>query len=115
MIQFLSLLYQAATEYSVQLIAAGFTQDKIDQINILQSELTTADYNQELSKKRRPLLTQQRIEKLNECYEFMQNVSKAGKIIYSADFAKYEQYLLPYERTQKTDESAETSEEEPVV
>jgi len=101
MMQFLGILSKTADEYKNELIAAGFSQEKIDQINTLQTELTNADYEQELSKKKRPVLTQNRIENFNECYSYMQKVSKAGKIIFASDRAKYEQYLLPNERAIK--------------
>lgn len=106
MIQLFGILSKTAAEYKNELIAAGFSQEKIDQINVLQSELTNADYEQELSKRKRPAMTQERINNMNECYSFMQRVSKAGKIIFGADKAKYDQYLLPNERpTKKEDEN----------
>ena len=114
MIQFLGILSKTAGEYSAQLTAAGFTQEKIDQISTLQTGLTNADYEQELSKKKRPLVTQERIRSLNECYEFLQKVSKAGKLIFAADYAKYQQYLLPIERQSKAKEDETAPEGEPV-
>ncbi|MGD8782704.1 MAG: hypothetical protein PVH88_27585 [Ignavibacteria bacterium] len=109
MIRFLGVLYQTAEEYKTELTAAGFGEEKIEQIKTLQSELTSADYEQEMSKKKRPVVTQERVETMNECYAFMQKVSKAGKIIFVSDHAKYEQYLLPNERSAKKEE--ETTEE----
>jgi len=107
MIQFFGVLHKTAIEFSAQLIAAGFGQEKIDKIESLQTELIDADYKQEMSKKKRPVITQERIEKLNECYSIMQKVSKAGKIIFANNHAKYDQYLLPIERvTKKPEEPA---------
>jgi hypothetical protein len=99
MIQFLGILDKTARQYSQNLIDAGFSQEKINKIKTLQIELTDADYDQEMSKKKRPTLTQERITTLNECYEFMKKVSKAGKIIFSNNFVKYNQYMLPHEET----------------
>lgn len=104
MIQFLGLLNKTATQFKTELIAAGFSQDKIDRIAILQTELINADYEQEMSKKKRPAVTQERIEKLNDCYQWMQKVSKAGKIIFVKNHAKFDQYLLPVERSEKKPE-----------
>lgn len=104
MIQFLGVLHKTATEFSAELIAAGFSQEKIDKIELLQKELINADYEQELSKKKRPAVTQERIEKLNECYQLMQKVSKAGKIIFANNRAKFDQYLMPNEKVVKKPE-----------
>ncbi|MHB8904612.1 MAG: hypothetical protein ACYC6D_00625 [Melioribacteraceae bacterium] len=104
MIQFLGVLHKTAVEFKTELIAAGFSQEKIDKIAALLTELINADYEQEMSKKKRPAITQERIEKLNECYSIMQKVSKAGKIIFANNRAKYDQYLLPIERIVKKPE-----------
>ena len=104
MVQFLGVLSKTALTYKDQLIEAGFTQEKIDQIAVLQSDLTQADYNQEIAKKGRPALTQERITNLNHCYGYMQKVSKAGKIIFDDDFVKYNQYLLPNDSAAKKEE-----------
>ncbi len=101
MIQFFGVLHKTSIEFSADLIAAGFNQEKIDKIASLQTDLTNADYEQEMSKKKRPAVTQERIEKLNECYQLMQKVSKAGKIIFVNNRAKFDQYLLPNERVVK--------------
>ncbi len=107
MIQFLGVLHKTSIEFSAELIAAGFSQEKIDKIASLQSELINADYEQELSKKKRPAVTQERIEKLNESFQLMQKVSKAGKIIFANNRAKFDQYLMPNERVvKKPDEPA---------
>ena len=107
MIQFLGMLQKTAAEFSIDLIAAGFNQEKIDKIALLQTDLINADYEQEMSKKKRPAVTQERIEKLNECFQFMQKVSKAGKIIFANNRAKFDQYLMPNERiVKKPDEPA---------
>lgn len=107
MIQFYGILGKTAAQYSAKLIAAGFSQEDIDKITTLHTELTNADYEQEISKKKRPAATQERIEMLNECYEYMKKVSRAGKIIFANDYVKYNQYLLPDESSSKKEEPAE--------
>jgi hypothetical protein len=109
MIRFLGVLNKTAIEHSAKLIEAGFSQEKIDKIAALKEQLTTADYDQEMAKKKRASVTQERINALNECYEILQRVSKAGKIIFANDRAKYEQYLFPIERqTKKVEEVPQT-------
>jgi hypothetical protein len=63
-----------------------------------------ADNNQEIHKKKRTFFTQNRITILNECYTILQQVCKAGKIIFTSDYAKYNQYLLPSEKPEKKEE-----------
>ena len=75
----------------------------------MRAELTEADYNQEMAKKGRPAVTQERINNLNDCYSYMQKVSKAAKIIFADNHAKYNQYLLPNERPEKKEETSETT------
>jgi hypothetical protein len=105
MIQFLGVLNKTTIEHSAKLIEAGFSQEKIDKIAALKEQLTSADYDQEMAKKKRASVTQERINTLNECYEILQRVSKAGKIIFANDRAKYDQYLLPNERATKKEET----------
>lgn len=104
MIQFLMLVYNAASQFKTQLIESGFKESDLEKIKTLQTELSNADLEQEKLKKKRPELTQDRINILNECYKYMQNVSRVGKIIYAGNYAKYNQYLLPNERTEEKKE-----------
>jgi len=101
MIKFLGVLYKTTLKYKTQLLNAGFPEEKVERIQELQNELEEADYNQEIDKKGRPLLTQDRINILNECYGYMQKVSKAAKIIFADNYAKFNQYLLPSESSEK--------------
>jgi hypothetical protein len=104
MIRLLGIIDKTALNYKNDLIAAGFSETDIAKINALQVQLIDADYQQEIHKKKRPALTQQRITILNDCYTFMQRVSKASKIIFKTDKAKIDQYLLPSERAPKPEE-----------
>ncbi len=101
MIQFLGVLYNTAVTHKDQLIAAGFIDGRIESIKSLQTQLAEADYNQEKAKKARPAVTHERIAALNDCYSYMQKVSKAAKIIFANDYVKYNRYLLPNERAEK--------------
>ena len=84
----------AAAKYSAELIAAGFDQHAIDNIQLTFDKLVTANNDQEYYKGERQAITQQRIEKMNAAWEIVLNVCKAGKIIYADNPAKYKQYVL---------------------
>ena len=97
MIKFMGILHSTAIIHADTLIAAGFSRESIDEIEILQEELKNADYEQEMFKKKRSKITQDRVIILNECYEYMQKVSKAAKVIFADNYVKYNNYLLPSE------------------
>lgn len=107
MIQLLGILYKGMIRYQTELNAVGLSKTKIEQASELQTQLTSVNFDQEIAKKKRPTLTQERITALNDCFEYMQKVSRAGKIIFAKDYAKYNQYLLPYERVSKSEKPAE--------
>lgn len=104
MILFLGLVYNTAVQYKDNLLAAGLPEADIEKIKSIKTDLSNADLEQEKLKKKRPELTQERIVILNQCYDAMQKVSKAGKIIFNDNYVKYNQYLLPNERTVKKEE-----------
>ncbi|MBU0474130.1 MAG: hypothetical protein KKF62_08195 [Bacteroidetes bacterium] len=97
LVAFMQTLNNATTKYSAELLAAGCAQEFLDKAPTLRDELRTAENNQELFKKTRPVETQKRLEDMNTCWDFSKNVCKAGKIVYSDNAAKYNQYLLPGE------------------
>jgi hypothetical protein len=101
MVKFLGIMYKTVITYKDELNAVGFSRANFDKIKTLQTDLTNADEEQELLKKKRPVLTQERISKLNECFDLMHRVSKAAKIIFVNNYAKYNQYLMPNETSEK--------------
>lgn len=107
MIQLLGILYKGMIRYQTKLNEVGLSLAKIEQASELQTQLTSVNFDQEIAKKKRPTLTQERITALNDCFEYMQKVSRAGKIIFVKDYAKYNQYLLPYEKSGQPEKSAE--------
>ena len=92
--RYMSVLITASAKYSAELIAAGFDQLAIDKIQSTFNKLVTANNDQEYYKGERQAITQQRIEKMNACWEIVLNVCKAGKIIYADNPAKYNQYVI---------------------
>ena len=97
LVAFMQTLSNAITKYSAELLTAGCTQEFLDEAPTLRDELRTAENNQEVFKKTRPVETQKRLQNMNSCWDFSKNVCKAGKIVFSDNAAKYNQYLLPGE------------------
>lgn len=95
MIMFMDTLFKTATNYSVELIAGGFTAPKIAAIETLANELRDLETDQEVIKKERPLKTQTRINLYNEVWAEMQKINRSSKAIYMGNYAKLNQYELP--------------------
>lgn len=94
MVQFMSQFDKTVVKYSAQLIAQGFTQAKIDEINSIKTALDTANQKQEAFKKDRPVFTQERVGKMNAAWERMQVVCNAAKYVYPENHAKQSRYLI---------------------
>ena len=93
MIQFLDEMHKACVKYQAQLVAKGFNAAAIAEILTIRTELQTANTNQEVFKKQRPKLTEDRITILNTCYEFITLVNAAAQRVYKDDFAKQKQFV----------------------
>ncbi len=93
-ISFLKTLHTAMLKYSTQLIAAKYTQAKIDEILAIRTALDSANSAQEQFMKERPQLTFERIEILNACWSVTSTVAKAGKIIFEDNYGKYQKYVI---------------------
>ena len=53
-----------------------------------------ANSNQEVFKKQRPKLTEERIKVLNNCYAYVIQVNAAAQLVFRDDFAKQKQYVF---------------------
>lgn len=95
MVQFMEMLHKTSVKYSVELIAKGWTQVKIDECETLASEIKAENTEQEQAKKDRPVETQDRIIILNTCWQDMVFVTNAAKAVFYDNFAKLHQYTLP--------------------
>lgn len=93
MIQFMDEMHKACVKYQTQLIAKGFTAAAIAEIQTIRTELQTANTNQEVFKKQRPKLTEDRIVTLNACYELLTLVNAAAQRVYKDDYAKQKQFV----------------------
>jgi len=104
LVTFMQALSTAITKYETQLLAAGCTQEFMDEAENVLDDLRSAENNQEVFKKTRPVETQARLQSMNSCWNYSKDVCRAGKIIYSNNAAKYNQYILPGEPQQVTPE-----------
>ena len=93
MIQFLDKMSKACVKYQPQLIAKGFGAAAIAEILIIRTELQTSNTNQEVFKKQRPKLTEDRVIILNNCYELLTQVNAAAQRVYKDDYAKQRQFV----------------------
>jgi hypothetical protein len=71
MIQFLDEMHKACVKYQTQLITTGYSEAAITEINTIRTELLTDNTNQEVFKKERPKLTEDRITILTQLAEFI--------------------------------------------
>ncbi|MFI5217996.1 MAG: carboxypeptidase-like regulatory domain-containing protein [Bacteroidia bacterium] len=95
MVTFMKQFHSTADKYKVQLIASGYTQPEIDEIDTLRTELIDANTIQENFIGDLPVKTQARHIKNNEVWNIMVKVCTAGKTKFRNDFARYQRYLLP--------------------
>lgn len=93
MIQFLDEMSKACVKYQPQLIAKGFTEEAIAEILAIRTELLSSNTDQEIFKKQRPKLTEDRITTLNKCYEFVTLINAAAQRVYKHDYAKQKQFV----------------------
>lgn len=98
MILFMEKFHTIAVKYAAKLIAKKYAQEKIDEIKNLGDELDAANLAQELFKGGRGVTSQDRQKQYNKIWEITTGtVCKAGKTIYTGNFAKYQRYLQPSE------------------
>jgi len=93
MVQFLDEMHKACVKYQAQLLANGFNATAIDEILTIRAELQAANINQEIFKKQRPKLTEDRVAALNTCYEILCQVNAAAQRVYMNDYAKRHQFV----------------------
>lgn len=103
MISFLDEMHKACVKYQPQLIAGGMTATKIADILVLRTNLQNLNTSQESYIRGRPVLTQDRIIVLNNCYNITKTVIEAAQVIYYNDVARRQQYV--YLPSQDTDDS----------
>jgi len=95
MILFFGDLIVIAEQYRAELIAAGCNAAVIDSLENLKINLSSAKSKQELFKKERIVLTQHRVDKLNDLYKLLVPISELAQIIFNDNSARLASYLLP--------------------
>lgn len=93
MIQFLDEMHNACTIYSSQLVNVGYSVLAIDEITEIRGKLQDGNFVQEVFKKKRPKLTEDRIIVLNKCYNTMVLINAAAQLVFRTDYAKQKQYV----------------------
>lgn len=95
MIEFMKLLHTTATKYAAELTTAGYNAAAIAEIETLMVALDTANTTQEKFKGDRGVITQTRISAHNALWDITTRTSKAGKVVFRNDAARYNLCLLP--------------------
>lgn len=93
MIQFLDEMHKASVKYQTQMVAAGYNAPAIAAIQTVRTDLLNKNTTQEVFKKQRPKLTEDRIKILTTVYDRLTLVNAAAQIIYMADYTKQRQFV----------------------
>jgi hypothetical protein len=99
--KFMQLFHAVSLKYSAELIAKNYTQPMIDEIETLQKALGNSICDHELFIKSRSTAAAKRISKMNDLYDLIMQICKAGKRIYKNDWAKYQRYLFKHFKKEK--------------
>ncbi|MCD4820241.1 MAG: hypothetical protein K8S23_16285 [Candidatus Cloacimonetes bacterium] len=94
MMLFMQVFHEMLLKYKDNLLTAGYSQKLIDEVHITNEELIALSNDQQVFKKHKEHLTNERKQAMNEVWEIILNISRAGKIIYANDYGKYSQYVL---------------------
>ena len=103
-IVFMETLHKATLKYTPDLLAVGCQIDLIQSIEGLVNDLREQNSHQEILKRTRLLLTSDRIDTLNECYETLALVFEAARQIYRRDHLK--KSLFVFHPSKKSDNPA---------
>ncbi len=92
----LELAYAKADSADLKpaLLAKGYTQADIDQLETLASELQTKNGLQEAAKAGRKVSRHDRVSLLNVVWDHMRTVNICASVVWAADAARLEQYQL---------------------
>lgn len=95
MVVFMDDFIKVTNNYKTELVEAGCSETLIDNLPQQLDNLKQSNTDQEMFKKERGLITQDRIEKLNELYNCLVPVSQMAQIIYADDEARLARYRIP--------------------
>jgi len=108
MILFIEALAYAAEKYKVKLIAQGYTQARIDELQTLVAEVKQQGIEQEEAKADRLQKTRERIVAMNMVWDRMVTINRASKTIYRDNYTKLKQYGLPSSKSKSTSTEAQS-------
>jgi hypothetical protein len=77
-----------------EIIAKGYTQADIDELETLMQTIHDLNQQQELMLSNRVNSTKARIDAMNVVWDYMSEISKASKVVFEDNPAKLSQYLL---------------------
>ncbi|MUP37215.1 hypothetical protein [Labilibaculum euxinus] len=95
MVLFMEQHAKTSESYQANLVAAGCSQELISQLMSKAEQLKKANIEQEIFKKKRGVITQQRTQILNEVYQLVKPINDIAQIIFSDDAARMAKYTLP--------------------
>jgi hypothetical protein len=76
------------------LLAVGYTQAAIDELQTIETAIDTLNAEQEDMLSARAVKTETRVKAYNEVWSYMQKINKASKVTFADSPAKIEQYML---------------------
>ena len=94
MMLFMQVFHVMLLKYKDNLLAAGYSQKLIDEVHITKEKLIVLSNDQQVFKKHKGYLTNERRQAMNKVWEIILHISKAGKIIFENDYGKYSQYVI---------------------
>jgi len=99
--ELMDLAYERANSatYKAALIAKGFLQTDIDELNTLAQQLLSFNQQQEKSKTDRPEIRQDRVTLHNNAWNIMTEVNIAASVVFINDYARQQHYLLYPEKS----------------
>jgi hypothetical protein len=76
------------------LLAVGYTQGAIDELQTIENEIDSLNALQEEKLSSRGVKTETRIKAFNNVFSYMQSINKASKVTFADSQAKIDQYML---------------------
>ncbi|MCT4648148.1 MAG: hypothetical protein N4A74_24380 [Carboxylicivirga sp.] len=110
---FLNDLNAVVNTYRSNLVEKGCREGFLDELPGLQNDLLVAKTNQELFKKERVLITQERVDKLNSVYKLLTPITAIASIIFEEEQGRLARYIIPRTKSSPQKDKEEENEEGP--
>jgi len=108
MIVLLDEMHQICLKYETELLAKGMSNAQISDILEFRNNLLAASTEQAQYAKGRPVITQERLMVLNQCFRTLRTVIHAAQIVYYYDYARKNQFVystIKYTKIRPTEHS----------